>query len=201
MVYYVSRFPPVHSDRRLFPDVLMRSCPFARAARRCAVAALRGRRDTRRRSRASPKTDKFPLTVDSIMRGPDLVGYPPDGLRWSADSQKLYFDWRKPGEDEASTYVVGRDGGAPVEVDGRAEEDRAARQRPMGHGAQARPLRRSRRHRACSTAAARAMDHQDHRRREQPAMGAARHRRSPTSANGNLFLVPLDGEPRRWCSS
>ena len=40
------------------------------------------------------------------MRGPDLVGYPPDSLRWSADSQKLYFDWRKPGEEEASTYVV-----------------------------------------------------------------------------------------------
>jgi dipeptidyl aminopeptidase/acylaminoacyl peptidase len=59
---------------------------------------------------------KFPLTVDSIMRGPDLVGYPPDGLRWSADSQKLYFEWRRPGEEEPSTYVVGRDGGAPVKL-------------------------------------------------------------------------------------
>jgi len=59
---------------------------------------------------------KFPLNVDSIMRGPDLVGYPPDGLRWSADSQKLYFEWRKPGEEEASTYVVGRDGGTPVKL-------------------------------------------------------------------------------------
>jgi dipeptidyl aminopeptidase/acylaminoacyl peptidase len=66
---------------------------------------------------AQPGTDhKFPLTVDSIMRGPDLVGYPPDGLRWSADSQKLYFEWRKPGEEEASTYVVGRDGGTPVKL-------------------------------------------------------------------------------------
>ncbi len=35
---------------------------------------------------------KFALTVDNIMRGPDLVGYAPDNLRWSADSQKLYFD-------------------------------------------------------------------------------------------------------------
>ncbi len=60
---------------------------------------------------AAKPDSKFALTVDSIMRGPDLVGYAPDGLRWSADSQKLYFDWRKPGEDEASTYVVGRDGG------------------------------------------------------------------------------------------
>ena len=50
------------------------------------------------------------------MRGPDLVGYPPEGLRWSADSAKLYFEWRKPGQDEASTYVVGREGGAPVEL-------------------------------------------------------------------------------------
>jgi dipeptidyl aminopeptidase/acylaminoacyl peptidase len=54
---------------------------------------------------------RFDLTVDSIMRGPDLVGYPPTGLRWAADSQTLYFDWRKPGEKESSTYAVGRDGG------------------------------------------------------------------------------------------
>jgi dipeptidyl aminopeptidase/acylaminoacyl peptidase len=62
------------------------------------------------------KPAKLSLTVDSIMRGPDLVGYPPDGLRWSADSAKLYFEWRKPGKDEASTYVIGREGGTPVEL-------------------------------------------------------------------------------------
>jgi dipeptidyl aminopeptidase/acylaminoacyl peptidase len=56
---------------------------------------------------------RFELTVDSIMRGSDLVGYPPTGLRWSADSQRLFFEWRKPGEKEASTYVVGRDAGQP----------------------------------------------------------------------------------------
>ena len=55
-------------------------------------------------------SSRFELTVDSIMRGPDLVGYPPTGLRWSGDSQKLFFEWRKPGETEASTYVVNRDG-------------------------------------------------------------------------------------------
>src|SRR3954465_452291 len=59
---------------------------------------------------------KFELTVDTIMKGSDLVGYPPTGLRWSADSQKLYFEWRKPGEDKASTYVVSRDGGAPQKL-------------------------------------------------------------------------------------
>jgi len=66
---------------------------------------------------AAPKPDRFPLTVDSIMRGPDLVGYPPDNLRWSADSQKLYFDWRKPGDEEAATYWVARTGGTPTRVD------------------------------------------------------------------------------------
>jgi dipeptidyl aminopeptidase/acylaminoacyl peptidase len=66
---------------------------------------------------------RFELTVDGIMRGPDLVGYPPSGLRWSADSQKLYFDWRKPGEEEPSTYVVGRDGGAPRKLTGDEEKN------------------------------------------------------------------------------
>src|SRR5262245_31848071 len=62
------------------------------------------------KSVVSDPNGKFELTVDAIMRGPDLVGYPPTGLRWSGDSQKLYFDWRKPGEDKSSTYVVARDG-------------------------------------------------------------------------------------------
>ena len=62
---------------------------------------------------SEPANGRLELTVDSIMRGPDLVGYPPTGLRWAADSQKLYFDWRKPGEDKAHPYVVGRMGGSP----------------------------------------------------------------------------------------
>lgn len=62
---------------------------------------------------AQQPTAKFALTVDSIMRGPALVGYPPSGLRWSGDSTQLYFDWRMHGDDEAATWVVGRDGGPP----------------------------------------------------------------------------------------
>jgi dipeptidyl aminopeptidase/acylaminoacyl peptidase len=58
-------------------------------------------------------TIAFPLTVDSIMRGPTLVGYPPSDLRWSGDSKELYFEWRMPDEDEAATWVVGREGGEP----------------------------------------------------------------------------------------
>jgi dipeptidyl aminopeptidase/acylaminoacyl peptidase len=61
----------------------------------------------------SVRAATFELSVDSIMRGPKLVGYPPSALRWSADSRELYFEWRRPGEEEASTYAVGRDGGEP----------------------------------------------------------------------------------------
>src|SRR5438034_1271237 len=59
-----------------------------------------------------PAHSKFELSVDSIMRGPKRVGYPPTGLRWSGDSSRLYFEWRQPGDEEPATWVVGRDGGA-----------------------------------------------------------------------------------------
>ena len=55
------------------------------------------------------------------MRGPKLVGYPPAGLRWAGDSSRLFFEWRRPGDDEASTWVVARDGGAPRKL---SEEER-----------------------------------------------------------------------------
>ena len=48
----------------------------------------------------------FELTVDSIMRGPLLVGHPPDDLRWSGDSRELFFEWRLGTEDEAATWVA-----------------------------------------------------------------------------------------------
>jgi len=51
------------------------------------------------------------------LAGPSVAGIPLEvartPLRWSADSDKLLFDWRKPGETESSTYAVGRDGGEP----------------------------------------------------------------------------------------
>jgi dipeptidyl aminopeptidase/acylaminoacyl peptidase len=62
-------------------------------------------------SPAPPK--KFELTIDSIMRGPRLVGYPPSGVYWSQDSQRVYFRWKSPEEPrlkETSLYVVNRDG-------------------------------------------------------------------------------------------
>jgi dipeptidyl aminopeptidase/acylaminoacyl peptidase len=63
-------------------------------------------------SQSSPK--KFELTVDSIMRGPDLVGYEPNRVYWSQDNQRVYFRWKRAGEarlKEPDLYVVNRDGG------------------------------------------------------------------------------------------
>jgi dipeptidyl aminopeptidase/acylaminoacyl peptidase len=79
---------------------------------------------------AAPARDaRVEMTIDSIMRGPDLVGYPPSGLRWSGDSRQLFFEWRKPGEDEASTYVVDRDGGQP-----RKLSEAEAKEAPPANG-------------------------------------------------------------------
>ena len=78
---------------------------------------------------AAARPAAFPLTVDSIMRGPDLVGSAPSAVRWSGDSRAVYFDWQKPGEDEPSTYVVAREGGAPKKL---SEEE--ARQAPPANG-------------------------------------------------------------------
>ena len=61
----------------------------------------------------TPSPKPFELTVDSIMRGPRLVGYPPTSVYWSQDSQRVYFRWKRPDEarlKETSLYVVNRDG-------------------------------------------------------------------------------------------
>lgn len=62
---------------------------------------------------AAPK--KLVLTVDEIMRGPGLVGYPPTAVRWSGDGQRVYFQWKQWSDDldkAPDTYVVNRDGSA-----------------------------------------------------------------------------------------
>jgi dipeptidyl aminopeptidase/acylaminoacyl peptidase len=50
------------------------------------------------------------LTVDSIMRGPKLVGTAPSDVRWSRDSSKVYFSWQKNDQTRPSTWEVNRDG-------------------------------------------------------------------------------------------
>src|SRR5215813_13906696 len=81
---------------------------------------------------ASAPAKKFELTVDSIMRGPRLVGYSPTNVYWSQDSQRIYFRWKQANEPrlkEMSLYVVNRDGKGLR----RLSEDEA-RQAPPANG-------------------------------------------------------------------
>src|SRR5262245_29261182 len=62
---------------------------------------------------AQPTPKRFDLTIDSIMRGPDLVGYEPNRVYWSQDSRRVYFRWKRAGEarlKEPDLYVAERDG-------------------------------------------------------------------------------------------
>ena len=56
----------------------------------------------------------FQLTVENIMRGPDLYGTPPTMVRFSADGRHVYFRWRAPGVDTLDQdYRAAVAGGAP----------------------------------------------------------------------------------------
>src|SRR5262245_61066567 len=81
---------------------------------------------------SAPPQKKFDLTVDSIMRGPRLVGYSPSGVYWSQDSQRVYFRWKQADEPrlkEMSLYVVNSDGTGL-----RRLTDEEARQAPPTNG-------------------------------------------------------------------
>src|SRR5215468_5585754 len=75
---------------------------------------------------------KFELTVDSITRGPRLVGYSPTNVYWSQDSQRIYFRWKQAGEPrlkEPSLYMINRDGSGLKRL-----SDAEARQAPPANG-------------------------------------------------------------------
>ncbi len=94
----------------------MRGQTFRRAASCAFVAALLFQQTFARQTaqpQAPAKAVAFELTVDSIMRGPDLVGYTPAGVYWSQDSRRVYFRWKRAGEPrlkETDLYVVNADG-------------------------------------------------------------------------------------------
>ncbi|MFC1575553.1 S9 family peptidase, partial [Gemmatimonadota bacterium] len=66
---------------------------------------------------------EFPLTIESIMRGPELVGNAPSGIRWTDDSDWVYFRWLPGGgawDDSSELYRIRASGGEPERV---SEED------------------------------------------------------------------------------
>jgi dipeptidyl aminopeptidase/acylaminoacyl peptidase len=50
------------------------------------------------------------LTVDSIMRGPKLVGASPSAISWAKDSSKVYFSWQRASDERSARWSVNRDG-------------------------------------------------------------------------------------------
>jgi dipeptidyl aminopeptidase/acylaminoacyl peptidase len=57
--------------------------------------------------------NNFALTIDNVMRGPGLVGYEPSAIRWSHDSNTIYFLWKQHTDKQIApmdTYAVNRDG-------------------------------------------------------------------------------------------
>jgi hypothetical protein len=66
------------------------------------------------------------------MRGSALVGFEPSQVRWSADSERIYFQWKQATDKEDApldTYVVNRDGSGL-----RKLSDEEARLAPPGGG-------------------------------------------------------------------
>jgi len=158
-----------------------------------AVFFLAGGGIDRQAQPSGQEAPKFQLTVESIMRGPELVGDAPTGLRWSGDSKELYFEWRRPGEDEASSYAVSRNGGDPPKL----TEEEKKKTPPMAGTRDAAgrrvlfvenndvmlfdALARTRRQITRTTA----MESSPHWARNETAVCFAR--------DNNLFIIPFDG--------
>ena len=84
---------------------------------------------------------KFLLTIDNIMRGPELYGYPPQQVRWSGDNQRIYFQWKQandPIDKPLETWVVPRDSGYP-----RKLSDDEAKTAPPASGSTTRDHKRT----------------------------------------------------------
>src|ERR1700693_2439556 len=77
------RFPPAHHH-------IIAVMPL----KRIGLVALLLMLLTSQRSELSAQ-GKFLLTIDNIMRGPELYGYPPQDVRWSGDNQRIYFQWKQ----------------------------------------------------------------------------------------------------------
>ena len=81
-----------------------------------AVPSVTADRGQRPGARPSARRESLQLTVDSIMRGPGSSGGRRRRFAGRPTRRSSIFDWRRPGEKEASTYVVKRDGGRTPEV-------------------------------------------------------------------------------------
>lgn len=62
------------------------------------------------------QSSKSSLTIRQIMQDPKWIGISPDNIRWSEDSQKLYFNWNPENNTGDSLYVISLKDQSPVKV-------------------------------------------------------------------------------------
>lgn len=70
-------------------------------------------------SAAALHAQNFDLSVRNIMRGPELVGAPPEAVQWTDDARWIFFRWKpggRPWHEELSWYRVPAAGGAPEKL-------------------------------------------------------------------------------------
>ncbi len=68
---------------------------------------------------APARAQQFDLSVKNIMRGPELVGAPPEAVQWTDDSRWIFFRWKpggQPWQEELAWYRVAASGGAPEKL-------------------------------------------------------------------------------------
>jgi len=78
--------------------------------------------------RAEAQQPSFDLSIQNMMRGPELYGREPSQVRWSADSRWIYFSWLPAGSDwreRAQPYRVRPVAGAKPERVSEAHMDSA----------------------------------------------------------------------------
>jgi len=72
---------------------------------------------------AAAAAARFDLSIDNIMRGPELYGTPPSLVRFSDDSRYVYLRWRRPGVDTATaSFRVSVAGGEPEALSSITED-------------------------------------------------------------------------------
>jgi dipeptidyl aminopeptidase/acylaminoacyl peptidase len=72
---------------------------------------------------AQSVSNQSELTIEQIMQGESFVGYSPQSISWSEDSETIYFSWN-PGKDTLrSMYKIPAVGGKPQKV--TLEEEKA----------------------------------------------------------------------------
>ncbi|GJL72110.1 MAG: peptidase S9 [Nitrosomonas sp.] len=62
---------------------------------------------------AQTSTNVSTLSIEQIMQGEKFVGFLPENISWSEDSQSIYFDWNPDGDTLPSLYKTTIKGGQP----------------------------------------------------------------------------------------